>query len=95
MPLCGDSTKAILFMGKYAVSLPGTQPEDSFAEILRLAGRFDESIGHYRAALGIDPKYYSSQFGIADTYSLMGDQTRARQEYKIGFEKFPLEELQR
>jgi tetratricopeptide (TPR) repeat protein len=88
--------KAILLMGKYAVALPGDpNPEDSFAEILRLAGRFDESIGHYRAALAIDPKYYSSQFGIADTYSLMGDQARARQEYKIGFEKFPLEELQR
>ncbi len=87
--------QAILLMRKYAISLPGDpNPEDSYAEILRLAGHFDESIGHYRAALAIDPHYYSSQFGIADTYSLMGDQVRARKEYQIGFEKFPLEELQ-
>jgi tetratricopeptide (TPR) repeat protein len=82
-------------MAKYAAALPGDpNPEDSYAEILRLAGRFEQSIQHYRAALAIDPKFYSSQFGIADTYSLMGKQTQAREEYKIGFEKFPLEEMQ-
>jgi len=87
--------KAIAFMAKYAASLPGDpNPEDSYAEILRLAGRFEQSIQHYRAALAIDPKFYSSQYGIADTYSLMGKQTQAREEYKIGFEKFPLEEMQ-
>jgi tetratricopeptide (TPR) repeat protein len=87
--------KAIAFMAKYAAALPGDpNPEDSYAEILRLAGRFEPSIEHYRAALTIDPKFYSSQFGIADTYSLMGKQSRAREEYKIGFEKFPLEEMQ-
>jgi tetratricopeptide (TPR) repeat protein len=88
--------QAIALMDKYAIALPGDpNPEDSYAEILRLAGHFDESIGHYRAALAIDPKFYTSQFGIGDTYSLMGDQVRARKEYKIGFEKFSLEELER
>src|SRR5450432_504097 len=87
--------KAIAFMAKYAAMLPGDpNPEDSYAEILRLAGRFDESIQHYRAALAIDPKFYSSQFGIADTYSLMGKQSQARKEYKAGFKTFPLEEMQ-
>lgn len=87
--------KAIAYMAKYAASLPGDpNPEDSYAEILRLAGRFDESIEHYRAALEIDPKFYSSQFGIADTYSLMGKQGQARKEYKAGFKKFHLEEMQ-
>jgi tetratricopeptide (TPR) repeat protein len=87
--------KAIAFMAKYAASLPGDpNPEDSYAEILRLAGRFEQSIQHYRAALAIDSKFYSSQFGIADTYSLMGKQAKAREEYKVGFEKFPLEEIQ-
>jgi tetratricopeptide (TPR) repeat protein len=42
----------------------------------------------------INPEFYSSQFGIADTYSLMGDQVRARKEYEIGFQKFSLPELQ-
>jgi tetratricopeptide (TPR) repeat protein len=69
-------------------------PQDSFAEILRMAGRFDQSIEHYRASLAINPNFYSSQFGIADTYSLMGDQVRARKEYEIGFQKFSLAELQ-
>ena len=70
-------------------------PQDSYAEILRMAGRFDQAIEHYRAALAIDPDFYSSQFGIADTYSLMGDQVRARQEYAIGFKKFSPLELDR
>jgi len=48
--------KAIAFMAKYAASLPGDpNPEDSYAEILRLAGRFEQSIQHYRAALALIP----------------------------------------
>jgi tetratricopeptide (TPR) repeat protein len=43
--------------------------------------------------LAINPEFYSSQFGIADTYSLMGDQVRARKEYEAGFRKFSLPEL--
>jgi tetratricopeptide (TPR) repeat protein len=87
--------KAFVMMDKYVAALPGDpNPQDSYAEILRLAGRFNQSIEHYRAALVMNPQFYSSQFGIADTYSLMGDQTRARKEYEIGFQKFPLAELQ-
>jgi len=88
--------KAFAMMDKYVAALPNdANPQDSYAEILRLAGRFNQSIEHYRAALAINPDFYSSQFGIADTYSLMGDQARARQEYESGFRKFPLPELQR
>jgi len=58
-----------------------------------MAGHFEQSIEHYRAALAINPEFYSSQFGIADTYSLMGNQVRARTEYEIGFRKFSLPEL--
>jgi len=87
--------KAFTMMDKYVAALPNdSNPQDSYAEILRLAGRFNQSIEHYRASLVINPQFYSSQFGIADTYSLMGDQARARQEYAIGFQKFPLPELQ-
>lgn len=86
--------KAFAQMGKYVAALPNeANPEDSYAEILRLAGRFAQSIEHYRAALAINPEFYSSQFGIADTYSLMGDQVQARREYEIGFQKFKLPEL--
>ena len=86
--------KSLVLMDKYVAALPkDANPEDSYAEILRMAGSFNKSLEHYRAALAIDPKFYSSQFGIADTYSLMGDQVRARQEYEAGFKKFPLPEL--
>lgn len=88
--------KAFALMDQYIAALPrDPNPQDSYAEILRLAGHFDQSIEHYREALAIDSGFYSSQFGIADTYSLMGDQVRARQEYEIGFQKFPLPELHR
>jgi tetratricopeptide (TPR) repeat protein len=86
--------KAFTLMDKYVAAMPkDANPQDSYAEILRMAGNFNKSLEHYRAALAIDPTFYSSQFGIADTYSLMGDQVRARQEYEIGFQKFPLPEL--
>jgi len=87
--------KAFAMMDKYVAALPNdSNPQDSYAEILRLAGRFNQSIEHYRTSLVINPEFYSSQFGIADTYSLMGDQSRARKEYEIGFQKFTLPELQ-
>jgi tetratricopeptide (TPR) repeat protein len=87
--------KAFAMMDKYVAALPNdSNPQDSYAEILRMAGRFNQSIEHYRASLVINPDFYSSQFGIADTYSLMGDQVRARKEYEIGFQKFSLPELQ-
>jgi tetratricopeptide (TPR) repeat protein len=86
--------KAFTLMDKYVAALPqDANPQDSYAEILRMAGSFNKSLEHYRAALAIDPQFYPSQFGIADTYSLMGDQARARQEYEAGFQKFPLPTL--
>lgn len=88
--------KAFALMDKYIAALPNdANPQDSYAEILRMAGHFDQAIEHYRAALAINPEFYSSQFGIADTYSLMGDQVRARKEYTVAFQNFPLPELHR
>jgi tetratricopeptide (TPR) repeat protein len=88
--------KAFALMDKYVTALPkDANPQDSYAEILRMAGHFDEAIEHYKAALAINPEFYSSQFGIADTYSLEGDQVRARQEYELAFRKFPLPALHR
>jgi tetratricopeptide (TPR) repeat protein len=56
-------------------------PQDSYAEMLRMAGQFDAALQHYHMALAIDPTFKYSQVGIADTYSLMGQQEIARQEY--------------
>jgi tetratricopeptide (TPR) repeat protein len=76
----GDLAKAIKTMKHYAAVLPGEpNAQDSYAEILRQAGRFDEAIQHYQAALKIAPGF--SIMGLADTYALKGDEERARAEY--------------
>lgn len=74
--------QAIAAMKHYAEVIPNEpNPQDSYAEILRLAGRYDEALTHYREALKILPSFYSSQQGLGDTYALMGDEERARAEY--------------
>jgi tetratricopeptide (TPR) repeat protein len=88
--------KAFEIMDRYVAALSkDPNPQDSYAEILRMAGRFDASIEHYRAALAIDPEFYSSQFGLADTYALKGEEPRARREYEAGFRRFTVPEQQR
>src|SRR5256885_7778939 len=87
-------SKAFSLMDKYVALMPNDpNPQDSYAEILRMAGHYTVAIDHYHVALSMNPQFYSSQFGIADTYMLMGDETRARQEYEIGFQKFPMPAL--
>ncbi|HET9408527.1 MAG TPA: hypothetical protein VFO39_14895 [Candidatus Sulfotelmatobacter sp.] len=86
--------KAFALMEQYVAAMPKvSNPQDSYAEILRMAGHYNQAIVHYRAALAINPNFYMSQFGIADTYALMGQEARARQEYELGFHKFPMPAL--
>ena len=74
--------KAIAAMDRYVAVLPRQpNPQDSYAEIVRMSGNYDAALEHYRAALKLDPEFVSSQVGIADTYALMGDQSQARLEY--------------
>jgi tetratricopeptide (TPR) repeat protein len=56
-------------------------PQDSYAEILRMSGNFQAALEHYKASLAIDPQFSFSLLGVADTYALMGDETRARVDY--------------
>jgi tetratricopeptide (TPR) repeat protein len=62
-------------------------PEDSYAELSRMAGRFDDALAHYHASLKIDPKFVESQQGLGDTYAVMGDEARARAEYVVAMQK--------
>ncbi|MGE5321497.1 MAG: tetratricopeptide repeat protein [Actinomycetota bacterium] len=79
-----DFDGAFAAMQRYIALLPNeSNPQDSYAEILRMAGRFDDALAHYHASLKIDPNFWVSQLGIADTYALMGDEERARAEYVI------------
>ena len=74
--------KALATMDRYAAALPGQpNPQDSYAELLRMSGKFQMSLEHYRAALKIDPEFISSQVGLGDTYALMGEEAQARIEY--------------
>lgn len=74
--------QAFATMERYVAVLPKEpNPQDSYAEILRMAGKFDAALEHYRTALKIDPDFVSSQLGLGDTYALMGDEAHARVEY--------------
>jgi tetratricopeptide (TPR) repeat protein len=78
----GDYSKAFAAMERYVTLLPSEpNPQNSYAEILRMSGNSRDALEHYRQALKIDPAFQSSQLGIADTYALMGEQATARTEY--------------
>jgi len=80
--------QAFAAMDRYTLLLPKEpNPQDSYGEILRMAGNFDGSIKHYSAALKIDPTFVTSQVGIADTLAVMGNQARARIEYDKAIEQ--------
>jgi tetratricopeptide (TPR) repeat protein len=74
--------KAFAAMDRYVALLPKEpNPQDSYGELLRMAGNFEGSLQHYRAALKIDPDFVTSQVGLGDTYALTGNQEQARVEY--------------
>jgi tetratricopeptide (TPR) repeat protein len=74
--------EAFAAMDRYVALLPKEpNPQDSYGELLRMAGNFEGSLQHYRAALKIDPDFVTSQLGLGDTYALMGNQEQARVEY--------------
>jgi tetratricopeptide (TPR) repeat protein len=75
--------RAFEMMERYVSALPTLpNPQDSYAEILRMSGNFEGAIEHYRAALKIDPEFDYSQLGLGDTYAVMGNQEQARAEYE-------------
>src|ERR1700751_3036709 len=74
--------KAFEAMDRYVALLPKEpNPQDSYGELKRMAGDFESSLAHYRAALKIDPDFVTSQLGLGDTYALMGNQEQGRIEY--------------
>jgi tetratricopeptide (TPR) repeat protein len=78
----GNFDKAFADIKRYTELVPNEpNPQDTFAEISRMAGRFEDALTHYRMSLKLDPSFHESQLGLGDTYALMGDQARAREEY--------------
>jgi tetratricopeptide (TPR) repeat protein len=77
-----DPQKALEMLHRYASAQPRlANPQDSLGEVSRMAGDDKEALQHYSVALKIIPNYFSSQIGLGDTYVLMGNTVRARQEY--------------
>lgn len=91
----GDIDKALEFAGKYVQLLPNEpNPHDSYGEMLRFAGRYEEALQQYRLALKVDPTFYISQKELGQTYSLMGNEEQARREYKMAIQQAPSYGLQ-
>jgi tetratricopeptide (TPR) repeat protein len=77
----GDFAKASALMERYVQIQPDQpNPYDSYGEILRTAGQYDAALDKYRMAIRIDPTF-GSEFGVADTYAVMGREADAREEY--------------
>jgi tetratricopeptide (TPR) repeat protein len=86
----GDIDKALEYTAKYMELLPNEpNPHDSYAEMLRFAGRYPEALEQYRTALKVDPTFYISQKELGETYSLMGEQEQARTEYEKAIHEAP------
>ncbi len=84
----GDFDKAFKHIKRYTELLPTeANPQDSYAELSRMAGRYEDALAHYHASLKIDPTFLESQLGLGDTYALMGDEAKARAEYAIAIQK--------
>ena len=77
----GSFEKAFALMDRY-VQLEPNQPNpyDSYGEILRAAGRFDEALAKYRMAIQVDSGF-GSELGVADTLAVMGREAEAREAY--------------
>ncbi len=78
-----DPVKALAYVKRYAELEPGQpNPEDSIGEVSRFIGADQESLAHYAAALKITPTFITSQIGLGDTYTLMGNFANADAEYR-------------
>jgi len=77
----GNFEKASALMERYVQLQPDQpNPYDSYGEILRAAGLYDAALDKYRMAIRVDPTF-GSEFGVADTYAVMGREQEARDEY--------------
>jgi len=74
----------------YIRLLPGRpNPLDSYAEFLRMQGRYEESITQYNKVLKADPTFVTSMNGLGDCYVFMGKPDKARECYQELIDKGP------
>jgi predicted Zn-dependent protease len=77
-----DPAKAIATLKRY-VELQPSQPyaEKSLGEVLSQTGDDLASAEHYGEALQLEPTYIAARVGLADTLTLLGDYSDAREQY--------------
>jgi predicted Zn-dependent protease len=77
-----DPAKAIATLERYVELQPG-QPnaEKSLGEVLSQTGDDLGSAEHYGEALQLEPTYIAARVGLADTLTLLGDYSDAREQY--------------
>jgi tetratricopeptide (TPR) repeat protein len=86
----GNADAAEKAFKSYIRLLPSSpNPRDSYAEFLRMTGRYDESIEQYKKVLEMDPLFTSSMVGIGDCYVRKGDPKKAREYYQTFIDKSP------
>lgn len=77
-----DHARAIAALKRYVELQPGQpNPESSLGETLRYIGDDQGSVEHYGEALQLDPTFVTARVGLADTLTLMGDYSNARDQY--------------
>jgi tetratricopeptide (TPR) repeat protein len=77
-----DPARAIAALKRYLELQPGQPtPEVSLAEVLRSTGDDQGSVKHYSDALQLDPTSFAARLGLANTLTLTGDYSDAREQY--------------
>ena len=77
-----DPAMAIAALERYVELQPG-QPsaEESLGEVLSQSGYDEGSVVHYSEALQLEPTYITARIKLADTLTLMGNYSSAREQY--------------
>lgn len=91
-----DPANAIRMLQRYAELQPGQpNPEASLGAVLRYAGDDRAAVEHYAEALQLDPTSTIARIGLADTFTLMGDFSTARDQYAkaLTFAETPRDEF--
>lgn len=86
----GEQEKAVEFMQRYIQMAPDQpDPRASYADILVRAGRYDEALEQYRAALAIKADYWYAVREIGTVYLIKGRLKEAEKQFEEALAMLP------